>query len=722
MKKRKNPCVRKQLALLIVKSVLILAAIVLLIIFASPYFAFIFLAIAVWMGIDLAIGLRSKSRPTGPKEKHVYKYSFADIMWLFEHRGMTHPDIDFTLDDVTEEMLLNIIEEDLTYLRERYDCYDFRAVRLYRLRVAAEDVLEKISPAVRMTLDDAFLNMKFWITEDGIDSACYFSENHSLTFFVLAYLMGRLFPDKEFRHDGRLGSVKAAEARERILMWLDLRGKYGFSEFYSHNYLPVNFAQLSLLLLYGDRSDKEMMDKVRAVLDLLCLDYAHAYSFGTIIGAQGRAYARNNLNTAFHENNSEIVIESAFSDGSKVGGVYAHTGRQGELFLRLVLARDEEGKPLYEVPAAVKAIAASKETEVIKTASGLDLADIEKEGLLGVGDREITFQFGMESFSNPEVLNNTLDIVNEYHLIHNHFFSSFKYFNISFLRFIGILPFVSKALKIYPNGVSIQRANVYTYKTKDYKLSSLQRYYPASAGAQQTTMAAVLPEAVTVFTHHPLKDKVFHTSPGFWGGYGSAPDAAQYENVCLLIHHIPKSIVFSPAPMLDYTHTYFPEELMDEVVVEGRYAFARKKDAYIALIGAHDFEYLPFDEAKAVPTEGLISDPTKRFELVQRGKDQATLYEMSSKDKDGDFRSFIARVKGNAFSYDGKTLRYTSMDKDYSLTYEGAFTVNGEEQESEYKRFDTPYVQAEYLAEDITVNAGGHTLHVNVAKGIREQE
>jgi len=720
--KKSNPCVRKQIALFLIKSVLVLAAIVLLIV-VSPYFAFIFLGLALWMGIDLAFGLTSKSRPTAPKDKHVYKYSFADIMWLFEHPGMTHPDIDFTIDDVTEEMLLNIIEEDLAYLRERYDCYDFRAVRLYRIRVAGNgEILEKISPTVREMLDDAFLNMKFWITEKGEDSACYFSENHSLTFFALAYLIGRLYPDEKFRLDGRLGSEKAEEARKRILMWLDLRGKYGFSEFYSHNYLPVNFAQLSLLLLYGDRTDTEMMDRVRSVLDLLCLDYAHAYSFGTIIGAQGRAYARNNLNTAFHENNSEIVIESAFSDGEKVGGVYAHTGRQSELFLRLVLARDEEGKPLYEVPAAIKAIAASRETEIIKTASGLDLKDIEKEGLLGVSDREITFQFGMESFSNPEVLNNTLDIVNEYSLIHNHFFSSFKYFNISFLRFIGVLPLVSKLLKIYPNGVAIQRANVYTYKTKDYKLSTLQRYYPGSAGAQQTTMAAVLPEAVTVFTHHPLKDKVFHTSPGFWGGYGSAPDAAQYENVSLLIHHIPKSIVFSPAPMLDYTHTYLPEELLDEVVVEGRYAFARKKDTYVALIGANEFEYLPFDEAKAVPMEGLITDPTKSFELVQRGRDQATLYEMSSKDQDGDFAAFIARIKGNAFSYNGKTLRYVSNGKEFSLTYEGAFTVNGEEQESEYKRFDTPYVQTDYLAEDVTVNAGGHTLRVNVAKGIREQE
>ena len=723
MKKGLNKSERKQLVAFLLKTILTLAAIILLIV-VSPYFAFIFLAIAVWMGIDLALGLTSKSRPTAPKkeDKHVYRYSFSDILWLFEHRGMRHPDIEFGMEDITEEMLLNIIEEDLKYIHERYDCYDFRAVRLYRLIMASDDVLDEISPRVRTLLDETFLSMKFWITEKGVDSACYFSENHSLTFFVLAYLIGRRYADKTFTLDGRLGSEKAEEARRRILMWLNLRGKYGFSEFYSHNYLPVNFAQLSLLLLYGDREDKELMERVRSVLDLLCLDYAHAYSFGTIIGAQGRAYARNNLNTAFHENNSEIVIESAFGDGSKVGGVYAHTGRQSELFLRLILARDEEGKPLYEVPAAIKAIAASRETEIIKTASGLDLSELEEQGLLGVSDRAITFQFGMEAFSNPEVLNNTLDIVNEYSLIRNHFFSSFKYFNISFLRFLGVLPFVSKALKIYPNGVAIQRANVYAYKTKHYKLSSLQRYYPGSAGAQQTTMAVVLPEAVTVFTNHPLKDKVFHTSPGFWGGYGCAPDAAQHENVCMLIHHIPKSIIFSPAPMVDDTHTYLPEELLDEVIVEGRYAFARKGETYLALIGASDFEYLPFNEAKAAPMEGLIKDESKHFELVQRGRDQFTIYELSSAEKEGDFSAFVERIKGNAVSYDGSTLAYASREKGLSLTYRGAFTVNGEAQESEYKRFETPYVQADYLAEDIQVSAGGHTLRLNVREGVREED
>ena len=723
VKRGLNKAERRQLAPLIVKTILLLASIVLLII-VNSFFSFLILGILVWMGVDVAIGLSSKSLPTAPPKgnKHEYKYSFADIMWLFEHPGMTHPDIPYTADEVTEEMLLNIIEEDITYIKERYDCYDFRAVRLYRLYVGAGDRLEEISPRVKEMLDETFLSMKFWITEKGADSACYFSENHSLTFFVLAYLIGRLYADKTFTHDGRTGEEKAAEARSRMLMWMDLRSKYGFSEFYSHNYLPVNFAQLSLLILYGDREDTLLMTKARCVLDLLCLDYAHAYAFGTIIGAQGRAYARNNLNTAFHENNSEIIIESAFSDGSKVGGVYAHTGRQSELFLRLVLTKDEDGKPLYEVPAAIKKIAASKDTEILKTASGLDLAELKDQGLLGIGDREITFQFGMEAFSNPEILNNTLDIVNEYSLIRNHFLSSFKYFNISLLRFLGVLPFVSKALNIYPNGVAIQRANVYTYKTKDYKISSLQRYYPGSAGAQQTTMAVVLPEAVTVFTNHPLKDKVYHTSPGFWGGYGCAPDAAQYENVCMLIHHIPKRIVFSPAPMVEYTHTYLPEELLDEVRVEGRYAFARKENTLLALIGSGDFTYNPFDAAKAEPMEGLIKDETKHFELVQKGRTQCTIYELSTLEKEGDFESFIARIKANAFAFDGNVLTYKSGANDYSFTYKRDFVVNGAVQEDEYKRFDTPYVTTDYLAEDIHITAGDEKYHLNVAEAIREAE
>ena len=713
---------KKELALMILRLALLIAAIALLI-WVNAYFSFVILAIVVWIVIDVVIGLKTKKCPSQPPKDAKQtrpKYHINDIIWHLENPGLTNPEIDFTLDDVTEEDLLESMDPYCSYIKARYDCLDFRATVLYRLAANGSDFLDKVSPSgkARELLDETFLGMKFWMTEKGNDSVCYFSENHEITFFILAYLLGRMYPDRVFVNDGRTGAEKVPEARERMITWFNLRGKYGFSEFYSHNYLPIDFASISLLLLYGDREDHEIMDRAKAVMDILCLDYAHAYAFGTTIGATGRAYARNNINCAFRENTTDLVTDAIWNGCAKYGGIYYHKPSQVGAFQRLMSVKDANGEPYYVVPEAIKAIGKDTSAQVIRTSFGLDLKDIQKEGLLGLSDRQVMFQFGMVPMSNPEIINNSFDFVNEYSLISNEFFSSFKYFNISLLRFLGVFPLISRVLKIYPNGVALQRSNVYIYRTKDYKLSTLVGYHPGSAGAQQTTMVLLLPGGVTVFTHHPLKDKNYTSSPGFWGGYGCAPHAVQDHNVCMLIHHIPKSITFSPAPMLPYTHTYLPEELLDEVVVEGRYAFARKGDTYFALIGASDFEYLDFNPAKVEIMEGLLKDPTKRFELVQRGRTQFTIYELSTAEKET-FDAFKERIKGYEITFDGDRLTYAS-ERAYDFTYEGDFLVDGEAQPYEYKRYDSSYVQADYLSEDIVVSAAGSTHHVNVAANVRE--
>ena len=724
MKQKISDYEKRELIFTIIRIVLFIAAIVLLIV-VNAYFAFVLLALAVWVGIDVVLGLTTKQRPVlPPKEttkKHRHKYHINDILWLLENPDLNNPEIPFTLDDLTEEDVLEVLEPYCYYINARYDCLDFRATHLYRIAANGEEFFNKVSPSgkVRTLLETTFLGMKFWITEKGDDSVCYFSENHEITFFTLAYLLGRMYPDRIFVNDGRTGTEKAQESRARILTWLELRGKYGFSEFYYHNYLPIDFASISLLIVYGDREDKELMNRARAVLDILCLDYAHAYHFGTIIGAQGRAYARNNINCAFQENTTDLIIDAIWNDSERFGGLYYHKPSQVGMFLRLMKLKDKDGAPLYEVPAAIKAIALDDSTQTIKTSFGLNLRDFEKLGLLGTEDKQIMMQLGMVALSNPEVINNTFDFVNENRLITNEFFSPFKYFNISILRFLGVFPFISRWFKIYPNGVALERSNVYIYKTKDFKLSTLMGYKPGSAGAQQTTMAALLPGGVTVFTHHPLKDTEFRSAPGFWGGYGSAPHAVQDQNVMMLIHHIPKKITFSPAPMLPYTHTYLPEELLDEVKVQGKYAFARKGNTFLALIGASDFEYLDFSEEKCAVMEGLLKDKTKRFELVQRGREQFTVYELSSADKES-FEAFIQRIQANALSFDGKRLTYHTDQRTLDLTFDGAFLLNGEEQSCEYKRYDSSYVQTDYLSEDIVINAGGKTHHVNVTANVRE--
>ena len=118
---------KKELVLMIVKLVLIIAAIAVLI-WVNAYFAFLILAIFIWIGIDVALGLSKKARPVNPPkdQKHPEtKFTISDILWLLENPTLKNPEIDFTLDDLTEEEVKAVLEPYVDYIEKRYDCCDF---------------------------------------------------------------------------------------------------------------------------------------------------------------------------------------------------------------------------------------------------------------------------------------------------------------------------------------------------------------------------------------------------------------------------------------------------------------------------------------------------------------------------------------------------------------------------------------------------------------------
>ena len=87
MKQKMSKYEKRELSLAIVRLALIVAAIALLI-WVNAYFAFIILAIGLWVGIDLIMGVAKKSCPVLPQrdqKKHRHKYHINDILWLLEN-------------------------------------------------------------------------------------------------------------------------------------------------------------------------------------------------------------------------------------------------------------------------------------------------------------------------------------------------------------------------------------------------------------------------------------------------------------------------------------------------------------------------------------------------------------------------------------------------------------------------------------------------------------
>lgn len=170
----------------------------------------------------------------------------------------------------------------LGQIERREDCSDFFLAGL--LRMMEFGLLpDELSEAA----ERAILDYRYWMTEEGSDGMCFWSENHALMFYVCAYMAGRRFPDKRFARSGRTGAEVSAVALDRVRQWLEDVEEYGFEEFLSGDYMCVTFGAL---LNAADFMEKPEAERAAGLLDLMLHQIAaHAYC-GTMIAPQGRVY------------------------------------------------------------------------------------------------------------------------------------------------------------------------------------------------------------------------------------------------------------------------------------------------------------------------------------------------------------------------------------------------------------------------------------------------
>ena len=75
---------------------------------------------------------------------------------------------------------------------------------------------------------------------------------------------------------------------------------------------------------------------------------------------------------------------------------------------------------IYQVPQVIKEIFNDdRDVQVIKSSSGLTLQELKDLGLVGMNTNQIMMQTNMEAFTNPEVINNSIDFMNKYNVTYN---------------------------------------------------------------------------------------------------------------------------------------------------------------------------------------------------------------------------------------------------------------------------------------------------------------
>lgn len=192
---------------------------------------------------------------------------------------------------------LRDIRTALHRITTRGDCADFEILGL--LGAWAQIPAEQWEPGTRDAVTAAIIEMKYWITEPGLDAMCYFTENHQFVWHVAEMLTGELFPAATFTNDGHTGAEHAAHGRHHAAAWMSRKLAGGFSEFDSNAYLAIDSFALVTLIELG--ADPRLAEAARTLLDKSLLTLATNSWRGIHGAAHGRSYVHTVRSSRFEE-------------------------------------------------------------------------------------------------------------------------------------------------------------------------------------------------------------------------------------------------------------------------------------------------------------------------------------------------------------------------------------------------------------------------------------
>jgi hypothetical protein len=583
------------------------------------------------------------------------------------------------------------LQKSFDLVKRRGDTADFRLQPLTRV---VYEYADSISSEELQQIKELFLGFKYWMDQPGQDSMCFWSENHQILFSAAEYLAGQRWPDEIFTNDGKTGAQHRDMACRRILLWLEQRWRYGFTEWYSNVYYVEDIAPLANLIDFAE--DREIADKATIVMDLLLHDLATQSYRGVFLSTSGRMYeGKKNGNRG---NSMRAVVEHIWGPGA-FG--YESPPRQG---MDLCFIYNNK----YQVPEVIRAIGLDPGPAVIRASTGLNVSELKGEDLIGLEDRQIMMQWAMEAFTNPEVIDNSMRYVDRHDMFQNKFLQGFQMLDIGPLRQYGLLPAVSLFLRPQSNGTAIQRANTYTYRTPDFMIATSQAYHPGAFGDQHHIWTATLSEEVSLFTTHParplmLGDDTPGNSPGYWVGNGRLPHCVQHNNIVLCLYDLDDEPGFLEQNVADFTHAFFPMDRLADVTIDGRFAFARHRNTLVAFIARYPLAY----------AEGSQED------LIQSGVDGYWIFEASTLAEEGSMEAFQKRIRSSAITCRGRTLQYTSAGDSLQVSFGGDFRVNRAVVDTQYPRFDSPYAQCPRKPRSIRIAHDGHVLELDFQHRLR---
>ena len=114
-----------------------------------------------------------------------------------------------------------------------------------------------------------------------------------MLFHVAEWMAGQLFPTEEFTNSRMRGLYHATKGRTYITEWLRQRGRFGFDEWHSNSYFPVNIAPLINVYDFAIYEDAKLKQMAGGVLDYMFYILAADTYQGIFGTSHGRSYGIN---------------------------------------------------------------------------------------------------------------------------------------------------------------------------------------------------------------------------------------------------------------------------------------------------------------------------------------------------------------------------------------------------------------------------------------------
>jgi hypothetical protein len=492
--------------------------------------------------------------------------------------------------------------------------------------------------------------------------------------------------------------------RPRIDRWMRMRFKSGFSEWLSHVYYDEDWAPLLNLVDFAE--DEELQERARIILDISLLDMALNSFQGVFGSTHGRSY---------EQNKKWAALEGTTNTSKLLFGTGAFSNYDNMSVVLFALSKK------YRMPQVIYDIAHDDAVLENRQRMGFRVQDAAQWGLSYDNLESGMVFYSNEAYLHPKTARLTIRMFDEFRWWDNEFFKEFKPFRkfLYTLRKLKLLPTLGRILEKDICRNMRDEANIYTYRTSDYMLSTAQDHRAGFGGDQHHIWQATLGPDAVCFTTHPAK--IDGVSPNYWTGSGLLPRAAQYKNLAIAIYNIKKIPALYVPIRHFFTHAWLPKDQFDQVTEKDGWIFAHKNDGYLALrSGQPYFWNTPAEAQKQAFTFGHDPEDMER-EIIADGAQNIWLCQLGRRDDDGSFEQFIEAICDAKLRFDGLNVEFQSPGNGLiQFGWGGHLRLDGAEVPlKEYPRYDNPYAQAEFWPDRIDIHSQDNWLKLDWQTGTR---